>query len=102
MPFRASGRQGVGAVGPAGISAWSERWGKSWGGLAGSKAGQGELSVATKSMLGQGPWQRLAGAICREPHRSAAAQPGTRALQQEPLCVCDILQDPVRAPLLSV
>lgn len=42
-------------------------------GLAGSKAGQGELSVATKSLIGQGPWQRQAGGICREPHRPGVA-----------------------------
>lgn len=40
-------------------------------GLAGSKAGQGELSVATKSLLGQGPWQRLARGIRRDPRRPA-------------------------------
>lgn len=95
-------RGSVEAVGPPGISAWSERRGKSWGGLAGSKAGQGELSVATKSVLGQGPWQRLARAICRKPYQSAAAQPGTREMQQEPMLVCNNLQDPVRAPWLSV
>lgn len=39
---------------------WGERVGV---GLAGSEAGQGELSVATKSLLGQGPWQRLARGI---------------------------------------
>lgn len=68
-----AGTEGVGVAGRAGISAWSEHRAKSWVGLAGSKAGQGELSVATKSLLGQGPWQRQAGGICREPHRPGVA-----------------------------